>query len=67
MKRAEPHVHIEGTLEPERMMQLAAKNGIAIPFESIADTRNAFQASFLDPVEKRKYPSEVDGFVSSIM
>ncbi|RLC05943.1 MAG: adenosine deaminase [Deltaproteobacteria bacterium] len=50
--KAELHVHIEGTLGPELMMKLAAKNGIALPFESAADIRRAYDfkdlQSFLD-------------------
>jgi adenosine deaminase len=40
--KAELHVHIEGTLEPELMMKLAAKNGVTLPFESVADIRKAY-------------------------
>jgi len=50
--KAELHVHIEGTLGPELMMKLAAKNGIELPFESAADIRRAYDfkdlQSFLD-------------------
>lgn len=35
--KAELHVHIEGALGPELMMKLAARNGIAFPFESAMD------------------------------
>lgn len=50
--KAELHVHIEGTLEPELMFEIAAKNGLAPPFESVADIRRAYNftdlQSFLD-------------------
>lgn len=50
--KAELHIHIEGSLEPELMFDLAAKNGIRLPFESVADIRRAYDftnlQSFLD-------------------
>jgi len=50
--KAELHLHIEGTLEPALMMQLAARNGIAIPYQNVAEIQRAYQftdlQSFLD-------------------
>ncbi len=50
--KAELHLHIEGTLEPELMFELAQKNGISIPFKSVDDARRAYHftdlQSFLD-------------------
>lgn len=50
--KAELHIHIEGSLEPELMFELAAKNSIRLPFESVADVRRAYNftdlQSFLD-------------------
>jgi adenosine deaminase len=50
--KVELHLHIEGTLEPELMFKLAKRNSIAIPFNSIADVRAAYNfhnlQSFLD-------------------
>ncbi|MEJ2657471.1 MAG: adenosine deaminase [Desulfobacterales bacterium] len=50
--KAELHIHIEGSLEPEMMFELAAKNGIRIPYASVADIRQAYDfknlQSFLD-------------------
>jgi len=41
--KAELHLHIEGTLEPELMFTLAQKNGITIPYNSVDDVKNAYQ------------------------
>ncbi|MFV1999707.1 MAG: adenosine deaminase [Acidimicrobiia bacterium] len=52
LPKAELHVHIEGTLEPEMMFALAQRNKITIPFASVEETRAAYQftglQSFLD-------------------
>lgn len=50
--KAELHLHIEGTLEPELMMQLAGRNDVAIPYKSVEEIRKAYEfsdlQSFLD-------------------
>ncbi|MEW5313086.1 MAG: hypothetical protein WDW38_004680 [Sanguina aurantia] len=50
--KAELHLHIEGTLEPEMMFLLAARNGVALPYASAEDARKAYDfedlQSFLD-------------------
>ena len=50
--KAELHIHVEGSLEPELMLELADKNGIRLPFESVTDIRRAYDftdlKSFLD-------------------
>jgi len=52
LPKAELHVHIEGTLEPELAFQLAAKHRISLPYASVDDLRRAYQftnlQSFLD-------------------
>jgi adenine deaminase len=52
LPKAELHLHIEGTLEPELMFTLAQKNHIELPYKSIEEVRNAYQftslQSFLD-------------------
>jgi adenine deaminase len=52
LPKAELHVHIEGTLEPELVFALAAKHGIELPYHSAADLRAAYSfadlQSFLD-------------------
>ncbi|QDU07661.1 adenosine deaminase [Gimesia aquarii] len=52
LPKAELHLHIEGTLEPELAFQLSEKNGIAIPFQSVDEMRAAYNfkdlQSFLD-------------------
>jgi len=50
--KAELHLHIEGTLEPELMMKLAQRNQIKLPYASLEDIRRAYAfsnlQSFLD-------------------
>jgi adenosine deaminase len=42
LPKAELHLHIEGTLEPELMFQLAARNGIDLPYPSVEALRAAY-------------------------
>jgi len=52
LPKAELHLHIEGSLEPELMFKLAQKNRIALPYKTIEEVRNAYRftslQSFLD-------------------
>ncbi len=52
MPKAELHVHIEGTLEPELIFRLARRNGLALPYADEAALRAAYAftnlQSFLD-------------------
>jgi adenosine deaminase len=47
LPKAELHLHIEGTLEPKLMFQLAERNGIALPYENIAALQAAYAFSRL--------------------
>jgi len=47
LPKAELHLHIEGSLEPELMFELAQRNGVAIPFGSIDEVRAAYAFSNL--------------------
>lgn len=52
LPKAELHIHIEGSLEPEMMFDLAQRNGLALPYDSVEAVRAAYQfenlQSFLD-------------------
>jgi adenosine deaminase len=52
LPKAELHLHIEGTLEPEMAFRLAAKHGVLLPYASVDAMRQAYQftnlQSFLD-------------------
>ncbi len=41
--KAELHLHIEGSFEPELMFAIAQRNNIKIPYESIEDVKKAYQ------------------------
>ena len=47
LPKAELHLHIEGSLEPEQMFALARRNRVAIPFESVEAVRAAYDFSNL--------------------
>ena len=47
LPKAELHLHIEGSLEPELMFALAKRNGVALPFETIEAVRKAYEFSRL--------------------
>ena len=52
MPKAELHIHIEGSLEPELIFRLAQRNGVALPYASVDALRAAYAfqdlQSFLD-------------------
>jgi adenine deaminase len=52
LPKAELHLHIEGTLEPEMMFALAERNAIALPYRDVEAVRRAYVfsdlQSFLD-------------------
>ncbi|MBA0124144.1 adenosine deaminase [Haloechinothrix sp. YIM 98757] len=50
--KAELHVHIEGTMEPEMVFELARRNDVELPYSSVAELRSRYEfsdlQSFLD-------------------
>lgn len=47
LPKAELHLHLEGSLEPELMFRLARRNRVAIPFRSVDEVRSAYDFSNL--------------------
>lgn len=47
LPKAELHVHIEGTLEPELLFEIASRNGITVNYSSVAELRAAYQFNSL--------------------
>lgn len=52
LPKVELHVHLEGTMEPERVMDLARRNGVELPYADLDDLRGRYEftdlQSFLD-------------------
>src|SRR5688572_15952961 len=47
LPKAELHLHIEGSLEPEQMFEFARRNRITLPFASVEEVRAAYAFSNL--------------------
>ena len=46
--KAELHLHIEGTLEPDLLFRLAKKNNIQIPFSNVDEIKSAYNFKNLE-------------------
>ena len=55
MPKAELHLHIEGSLEPELMFKLSKRNKIEIPFKSVEEIKSAYNFKNLDSFLKIYY------------
>ena len=42
LPKAELHLHLEGSLEPEMLMRLASRNKVSVPFRSVEEVRAAY-------------------------
>ena len=47
LPKAELHLHIEGSLEPEMLFEMARRNEIDVPFSSVEDVKRAYEFSQL--------------------
>lgn len=47
LPKAELHIHIEGSLEPEMMFELAQRNGVRLPYSSVGEIREAYRFNCL--------------------
>lgn len=43
LPKAELHLHIEGTFEPELMMEIAQRNNLQLPYKSVEEIKKAYQ------------------------
>ena len=53
--KAELHLHIEGTLEPEHMFSLAKRNNVQIPFKNVNEAKKAYNFNNLESFLKIYY------------
>ena len=47
LPKAELHLHIEGTLEPELMLEMAKRNNVQLPYKSLEEVKEAYQFNSL--------------------
>ena len=57
LPKAELHVHLEGTLEPEMLFELAQRNGIELPYASVDDVLAAYDIHDLPSFLAIYYPA----------
>ena len=53
--KAELHLHIEGTLEPEHLFKLAKRNNVQIPFANVSEAKSAYNFTNLESFLKIFY------------
>ena len=53
--KTELHLHIEGTLEPKQMFEMAKKNNIKIPYKNIEEVKAAYKFENLESFLKIYY------------
>lgn len=68
MPKAELHLHLEGTLEPELKFELAARNGLDLRYRSVDEMRAAYRFDDLPlvprrPLRGRQRASDQAGFL----
>ncbi len=55
LPKAELHIHIEGTLEPEMLFRFSKKKKVKIPYDSVEDVKNAYKFKNLSDFLKVYY------------
>jgi adenosine deaminase len=53
LPKSELHLHIEGTLEPDLMFALAARNDVRLPFPDVESVRRAYVFADLQSSRRR--------------
>tara|TARA_B100000678_G_scaffold82290_1_gene68448 strand:+ start:255 stop:1304 length:1050 start_codon:yes stop_codon:yes gene_type:complete len=58
MPKAELHMHIEGALEPEQKFDLAARNGLSLPYKSVQDVIASYDFDDLSSFLAARYEGD---------
>jgi len=53
--KAELHVHLEGTLEPELIFALARRNGLMLPYADIPELRSRYDFDDLQELSRSRH------------
>lgn len=57
LPKAELHLHLEGTLEPDMMFALAQRNGLTLPYSDVAAVKAAYDFTDLTSFLAVYYPA----------
>ena len=60
LPKAELHIHIEGSFEPDLMFEIARRNGVRTPFDSVEAVRAAYEFEYLQALRSPASATTLD-------